>query len=376
MTMDEAVRSGATRHAPPIYQSWGATIPLDWTAHMDASHAPTFVSGRETYWMAVRCFYYWPDLRALRTLLVAIAGLDLTNHVHNRHCATGVGYSMVFDSGVLFEDVSVILASVHAAVALFEEGCSGACIPHLARLALLLGLMTRSDMGAHRESCARYDVFSDIFTRNFPRGVLDPVGLGLSLFRLGARFQSTPCMMEVLRFKAINLCDGRVGEGPDPDLVERFICRWEGPISLYQATAAAEDEYGAYGDTAEFGTRASMLRVLIGSDWMPPPVVRMDHYLHDPCQYAFTARNLGLDFAHVPVLPVPCDLLIFGDAVEASEGEVCNEPQHDLLIGVGEFVDAAAFDIHMNLKACPIVFELEADWQVETLQTFKRARIG
>jgi len=72
MTMDEAVRSGATGHAPPIYQSWGATIPLDWTAHMDASHAPTFVSGRETYWMAVRSFHYWPDLRALRTLSVAI----------------------------------------------------------------------------------------------------------------------------------------------------------------------------------------------------------------------------------------------------------------------------------------------------------------
>ena len=369
MTMDEAVRSGAAIRAPPTSENSGAAIPLDWTAHLDASHAPTFVSGRETYWMAVRCFHYWPDLRALRTLSVAIAGLDLTNHVHNRHCATGVGYSMVFDSGVLFEDISVILASVRVAIALFEEGCSGECIPHLGRLAHLLGLMTRSDMGAHRESCARYDVFNYMsFSHNFPRGVLDPLGLGLSLFRLGAQFQSTPCMMEVLRVKAIQMWAGKVGEGLDLDVVERFILRWEGPISLYQATAAAEDEYGAYGDTAEFGTRASMGRFVLGSAWTPTPVVRLDNYLHAPYQYAFTARNLSLDFANVPVVPVTCDLLIFGDAVDALEGEGCNDPQHDLPNGYSQFVDASAFDIDMNLKACPIVLELG--------QAYKRTRIG
>ena len=57
-------------------------------------------------------------------------------------------------------------------------------------------------------------------------------------------------------------------------------------------------------------------------------------------------------------VPVYTECYYSGDAVEALEGEVCNDRQHDLLIAYSQFVDAAAFDKNMNLKACPIVLEL------------------
>ena len=224
----------------------------------------------------------------------------------------------------------------------------------LGHLALLVGLMTRSDMGPHRRDCARYDVL--------PEELLDLDGLGLSLFRLGALFQSSPCMMEVLRAHVSSRWGNREVVPVTITSLQCVASKWHRWVCMYEASADVEDPTGAYAETAKLGTWASLISMTRDPSWRLPLAVAGVQFLNHRSSYGSEAlgasRNIARDLdactARCEMLRVPRVSLGGPDATM-----VCETPKRrrttgtteDLVIATcPQFVDAAALDMIQNQK--------------------------